>query len=70
MRPPPQPRRWFDATFLELGREVRRSYPPLPMVYLATGISRLTAIVGMFFVKEYLSLTVAVLAGLAFWETD
>ncbi len=60
-------RRWFDATFLELGREMRWSYLPPLMVYLAAGISGLTAIVGTFFVKEYLGLSAAFLAGLAFW---
>jgi len=40
--------------------------PPL-MVYFAAGFSGLTAIVGTFFVKEYLDLSAAYLAGLAFW---
>jgi hypothetical protein len=37
------------------------------MVYLAAGVSGLTAIVGTFFIKEYLGLSAAFLAGLAFW---
>lgn len=37
------------------------------MVYLAAGVSGLTAIVGTFFVKDYLGLSAAFLAGLAFW---
>tara|TARA_B100000686_G_scaffold327967_1_gene387430 strand:- start:11414 stop:12958 length:1545 start_codon:yes stop_codon:yes gene_type:complete len=37
------------------------------MVYLAAGISGLTAIVGTFFIKDYLDLSAAFLAGLAFW---
>jgi hypothetical protein len=37
------------------------------MVYLAAGVSSLTSIVGMFFVKDYLSLSSAVLASLSFW---
>jgi hypothetical protein len=37
------------------------------MVYLAAGVSSLTAIVGTFFVKDYLSLSSAVLASLSFW---
>jgi hypothetical protein len=37
------------------------------MVYLAAGVSGLTAIVGTFFVKEYLGLSAAFLAGLGFW---
>lgn len=46
---------------------VRLSYLPPLMVYLAAGISGLTAIVGVFFVKDYLGLSAAFLAGLAFW---
>jgi hypothetical protein len=37
------------------------------MVYVAAGVSGLTAIVGTFFIKEYLGLSAAFLAGLAFW---
>ncbi len=37
------------------------------MVYLAAGISGLTGIVGAFFVKDYLGLSAAFLAGLTFW---
>ena len=37
------------------------------MVYLAAGIAGLTAIVGTFFVKDYLGLSAAFLAGLGFW---
>lgn len=58
---------WIDRHFLELGRELRLSYLPPLMVYLAAGISGLTAIVGTFFVKEYLGLSAEFLAGLAFW---
>ena len=59
--------RWIDETVFDLGRQVRLSYLPPLMVYLAAGISGLTAIVGTFFVKEYLGLSAACLAGLAFW---
>ncbi|MFZ2088247.1 MAG: hypothetical protein WAU47_06705, partial [Desulfobaccales bacterium] len=59
--------RWFDRNILELGREMRLSYLPPLMVYLAAGISGLTAIVGTFFVKEYLGLSAEFLAGLGFW---
>ncbi|MEQ8652072.1 MAG: hypothetical protein RIC87_06375 [Kiloniellales bacterium] len=59
--------RWIDATVLDLGRQVRLSYLPPLMVYLAAGISGLTAIVGTFFVKDYLGLSAAFLAGLSFW---
>ena len=59
--------RWFDDTFLDLGRQFRWSYLPPLMVYLAAGVSGLTSIVGIFFIKEYLDLSAAFLAGLAFW---
>jgi hypothetical protein len=59
--------RWFDDTFLDLGRQLRWSYLPPLMVYLAAGVSGLTAIVGTFFIKEYLDLSAAFLAGLGFW---
>jgi hypothetical protein len=60
-------RRWVDANVLELGRELRLSFLPPLMVYFAAGVSGLTAIVGTFFVKEYLGLSAEFLAGLAFW---
>jgi hypothetical protein len=59
--------RWFDLTFLDLGRQFRWSYLPPLMIYLAAGVQGLTAIVGTFFIKEYLDLSAAFLAGLAFW---
>ena len=59
--------RWIDDTFLDLGRQLRWSYLPPLMVYLAAGVSGLTSIVGIFFIKEYLDLSAAFLAGLAFW---
>ncbi len=58
---------WFNVTFVDLGRQLRWSYLPPLMVYLAAGISSLTAIVGTFFVKDYLGLSAAFLAGLTFW---
>ena len=60
-------RRWFDDNILELGREMRLSYLPPLMVYVAAGVSGLTGIVGTFFVKEYLGLSAAFLAALGFW---
>lgn len=48
---------WCDRNILELGRELRLSYLPPLMVYLAAGVSGLTAIVGAFFVKDYLGLS-------------
>ena len=59
--------RWFDENILELGREMRLSYLPPLMVYMAAGVSGLTGIVGTFFVKEYLGLSAAFLAALGFW---
>ncbi|MGE0094515.1 MAG: hypothetical protein AB7M05_21080 [Alphaproteobacteria bacterium] len=59
--------RWIDATLFELGRQFRFSYLPPLMVYLAAGVSGLTAIVGTFFVKDHLGLSASFLAGLAFW---
>ena len=59
--------RWFDATFLDLGRQFRWSYLPPLMVYLAAGIQGLTAIASTFFIKDYLDLSAAFLAGLGFW---
>lgn len=50
-----------------LARDMRLSYLPPLMVYLAAGISGLTAIVGTFFVKEYLGLSAEFLAALGFW---
>lgn len=58
---------WFGVTFVDLGRQFRWSYLPPLMVYFAAGISSLTAIVGTFFVKDYLGLSAAFLAGLTFW---
>jgi len=48
-------------------RDFHLSYLPPLMVYLAAGVSSLTSIVGIFFVKDYLSLSSAVLASLSFW---
>lgn len=59
--------RWFDRTVLQLGRELRVSYLPPLMVYVAAGISGLTGIVGTFFVKDYLGLSAEFLAALGFW---
>jgi hypothetical protein len=59
--------RWIDANILELGREMRLTYLPPLMVYMAAGISGLTGIVGTFFVKDYLGLSAEFLAALGFW---
>src|SRR5215510_13977133 len=62
-------RHWVDRNILDLGRQMRLSYLPPLMVYMAAGVSGLTAIVGTFFVKEYLGLSADLLASLAFWAT-
>lgn len=58
---------WVDRNILSLGRELRLSYLPPLMVYMAYGISGLTGIVGTFFVKDYLGLSASFLAALGFW---
>ena len=59
--------KFLDDTFLDLGRQFKWTYLPPLMVYVAAGISGLTGIVGTFFVKDYLNLSAAFLAGLGFW---
>lgn len=58
---------WFDAVVLDLVRQLRWSFLPPLMIYFSAGVSGLTAIVGTFFVKDYLGLSAAFLAGIAFW---
>ncbi len=60
-------RGWWDRNVADLGRQMRWSYLPPLMVYLAAGVSGLTSIVGTFFVKDYLGLSAAFLAALGFW---
>ena len=59
--------RFIDNTLFDLGRQFRWSYLPPLMIYVAAGISGLTGIVGVFFIKDYLNLSAAFLAGLGFW---
>ena len=59
--------RWLDRNLLSLAREMRWSYLPPLMVYVAAGVSGLTGIVGTFFIKEYLDLSAAFLAAIGFW---
>src|ERR1700674_5736526 len=59
--------RGIDRNVLDLGRQMRLSYLPPLMVYLAAGIQGLTGIVGTFFVKDYLGLSAEFLAALSFW---
>lgn len=60
-------RGWIDAVVFDLGRQLRWSFLPPLMVYFAYGFTGLTQIVGTFFVKDYLGLSAAFLAGLTFW---
>ena len=59
--------RWFRDDFFGIVREMRWSYVPPLMVYLAAGISGFTGIIESFYVKEELGLTAEFLAGLGFW---
>ncbi len=58
---------WIDAVIFDLARQLRWSFLPPVMIYFAYGFSTLTTIVGTFFVKDFLDLSAAYLAGLAFW---
>lgn len=58
---------WFDAVVLDLGRQMRWTFLPPLMIYFAAGAQGLTSVVGTFFVKEYLDVSAAFIAGLAFW---
>lgn len=58
---------WVDAYIIDLARQMRLSYLPPLLVYMAAGISGLTSIVGTFFVKDYLGLSAEFLAMLGFW---
>jgi hypothetical protein len=59
--------RWIDRNFLELGREMRLSYLPPLMVYVAAGVSTFTGVVETFFIKGHLGLSAEFLAALGFW---
>lgn len=58
---------WLHRNVYDLARQLRISYLPPLMVYLAAGVSGLTGIVGVFFVKDYLGLSAEFLAALGFW---
>jgi len=58
---------WITCDFFGIIREMRWSYLPPLMVYLAAGVAGFTGIIESFFVKEQLGLSAAFLAGLAFW---
>lgn len=59
--------RWMDDNVRSLARDMRWSFLPPLMVYMAAGVQGLTGIVGTFFVKEHLGLSAEFLAALAFW---
>ncbi len=59
--------RWFDRVVFDLFRQWRWSYLPPLLIYFAYGLQGLTSVASSFFVKEYLDLTAAFLAGLGFW---
>jgi len=60
-------RRWVLNDFFGLFKEIRISYIPPLMVYLAAGVSGFTGIIESFYVKDALGLSAAFLAGLGFW---
>ncbi len=53
--------------FYKIFGSFKFSFVPPLMIYLAAGVSGITNIVGLFFVKEYLDLSAVFLAGLGFW---
>ena len=59
--------RLVKRLFIDVFAHFRWSFVPPLLVYLAAGLSGITGIVGAFFVKEYLNLSAAYLAGLTFW---
>jgi hypothetical protein len=52
-------RHWFMTYFFGLAREMRLSYLPPLMVYLAAGVSGFTGIIESFYVKQELALSAA-----------
>jgi BT1 family len=59
--------RWMDDNVRSLARDMRWTFLPPLMVYMAAGVQGLTSIVGTFFVKEHLGLSAEFLAALSFW---
>ncbi|WP_083100198.1 hypothetical protein [Pseudophaeobacter leonis] len=59
--------KWFDQIVLDLLRQLRWSFLPPLLIYFAYGVQGITSVAATFFVKEYLDLEAAFLAGLAFW---
>lgn len=60
---------WLINDFFGIFKELRWSYLPPLMIYLAAGVSGLTGIVQSFFVKNELNLTAEFLVSLGFWAT-
>lgn len=58
---------WFDAVVLDLARQMRWSFVPPLLVYVAYGASGITAVVSTFVIKDYLDVSAAFLAGVGFW---
>ena len=58
---------FLNSVFLDLKKYFKISFLPPLLIYLAAGVSSLTGIVGIFFIKDYLNLSAAFLAGLGFW---
>mgnify|MGYP001815662370 FL=1 len=59
--------KWVTVDFLGIFKEMRWSYLPPLMVYLAAGVAGFTGIIETFFIKDRLGLSAAFLAGLEFW---
>ena len=58
---------WLTQNVFGIIREMRWTYIPPLMVYLAAGVSGFTGIIESFYVKEELGLSAAFLASLGFW---
>ena len=58
---------WLTQNVLGIIGEIRWTYIPPLMVYLAAGVSGFTGIIESFYVKEELGLSAAFLASLGFW---
>lgn len=58
---------FFNAVVIDLGRKFRWSFTPPLLVYYAFGFSTITAVVGKFYVKDYLNLSAASIEDVGFW---
>ncbi len=58
---------FLKPVFIDLKQHFKITFLPPLLIYLAAGVSSLTGIVGIFFIKDYLNLSAAFLAGLGFW---